>query len=87
MQIDWNSVLFPSLGIAEAIVRGSLMCLGLFLIMRFMARRQTGHFGRRIFSFSFVISSCFLATRAGSIASSPNEVSSHSAKRRSTWSR
>jgi uncharacterized membrane protein YcaP (DUF421 family) len=45
MQIDWNSVLFPSLGIAEVIVRGSLMYLGLFLIMRFMARRQAGHFG------------------------------------------
>ena len=45
MQIDWNSVLVPSLGIAEVIVRGSLMYLGLFLIMRFMARRQAGHFG------------------------------------------
>ena len=45
MQIDWNGVLFPSLGIAEVIVRGSLMYVGLFLIMRFMARRQAGHFG------------------------------------------
>lgn len=45
MQIDWNSVLLPSLGIAEIIVRGSLMYLGLFVILRFMARRQAGHLG------------------------------------------
>jgi uncharacterized membrane protein YcaP (DUF421 family) len=45
MQIDWNSVFLPSLGIAEIIVRGTLMYLGLFVILRFMARRQSGHFG------------------------------------------
>jgi uncharacterized membrane protein YcaP (DUF421 family) len=45
MQIDWNSVFFPSLGIAEIVVRGTLMYLGLFMILRFMARRQAGHFG------------------------------------------
>lgn len=45
MQIDWNSIFIPSLGIAEIVVRGTLMYLGLFLILRFMARRQAGHFG------------------------------------------
>jgi uncharacterized membrane protein YcaP (DUF421 family) len=45
MQIDWNSVFIPSLGIAEIVVRGTLMYLGLFVIMRLMARRQAGHFG------------------------------------------
>jgi uncharacterized membrane protein YcaP (DUF421 family) len=45
MLIDWNSVFLPSLGIAEIIVRGTLMYLGLFIILRFMARRQAGHFG------------------------------------------
>ncbi len=45
MQIDWNGVFVPSLGIAEIVVRGTLMYLGLFLILRFMARRQAGHFG------------------------------------------
>ena len=44
MHIDWNSVLIPSLGIAEVVVRGSII-LGLFVIMRFMARRQAGQFG------------------------------------------
>lgn len=45
MQIDWTSVFLPSLGLAEIVVRGSLMYLGLFIILRFMARRQTGHLG------------------------------------------
>jgi uncharacterized membrane protein YcaP (DUF421 family) len=45
MQIDWNTVFFPSLGIAEIVLRGTLMYLGLFTILRFMARRQAGHFG------------------------------------------
>ena len=45
MQIDWNGVFLPSLGIAEIVVRGSVMYLGLFVILRFMARRQAGHFG------------------------------------------
>jgi uncharacterized membrane protein YcaP (DUF421 family) len=31
--------------IAEIVVRGTLMYLGLFVILRFMARRQAGHFG------------------------------------------
>jgi uncharacterized membrane protein YcaP (DUF421 family) len=45
MQIDWNSVFLPSLGIAEMIARGTLMYLGLFMVLRFMARRHAGHFG------------------------------------------
>jgi uncharacterized membrane protein YcaP (DUF421 family) len=43
--VDWNSVFVPAIGLAEIVVRGSLMYLGLFMIMRFMARRQAGHFG------------------------------------------
>jgi uncharacterized membrane protein YcaP (DUF421 family) len=45
MQINWSDVFLPSLGIAEIFVRGTLMYLGLFIILRFMARRQAGHFG------------------------------------------
>ena len=45
MQIDWNGIFFPSLGIAEIVLRGTLMYLGLFVILRFMARRQAGSFG------------------------------------------
>jgi uncharacterized membrane protein YcaP (DUF421 family) len=43
--VDWNSVFVPAIGLAEIVVRGSLMYLGLFMIMRFMGRRQAGHFG------------------------------------------
>src|SRR4051812_45214483 len=45
LSIDWNSVFVPAIGLGEIIVRGSLMYLGLFVILRVMARRQAGHFG------------------------------------------
>jgi uncharacterized membrane protein YcaP (DUF421 family) len=45
MSIDWNSVFVPTIGISEVVVRGSIMYLGLFVILRFMARRQAGQFG------------------------------------------
>lgn len=45
LSIDWNSVFVPAIGLAEIIVRGSLMYVGLFIILRVMARRQAGHFG------------------------------------------
>jgi uncharacterized membrane protein YcaP (DUF421 family) len=45
LAIDWNSVFVPSLGIAEVVLRGSIMYLALFAILRFIGRRQAGHFG------------------------------------------
>jgi uncharacterized membrane protein YcaP (DUF421 family) len=43
--IDWNSVFVPSIGLAEIVLRGTLMYLALFAILRFVGRRQAGHFG------------------------------------------
>lgn len=45
MNIDWASIFQPSLGIAEIIVRGTLVYLALFLIFRLVVRRQSGSFG------------------------------------------
>ena len=45
MSIDWHSVFVPSIGIAEIVLRGTLMYLALFAILRFVGRRQAGHFG------------------------------------------
>ncbi|WP_291855221.1 YetF domain-containing protein [Bradyrhizobium sp.] len=45
LTIDWNSVFVPAIGLAEIVVRGSLMYLGLFVILRLMGRRQAGQFG------------------------------------------
>jgi uncharacterized membrane protein YcaP (DUF421 family) len=45
MGIDWHSVFVPSLGIAEIVLRGTVMYLALFAILRFIGRRQAGHFG------------------------------------------
>lgn len=43
--IDGHSVLVPSIGVAEVVLRGSIMYLALFAILRFVGRRQAGHFG------------------------------------------
>ncbi len=45
MMVDWHSVFVPAIGIAEIVLRGSIMYLGLFGILRFIARRQAGSFG------------------------------------------
>lgn len=45
LSVNWNAVFVPAIGLAEIVVRGSLMYLGLFIILRFMARRQAGHIG------------------------------------------
>ena len=45
MAVDWTSVFVPTLNLGEIVVRGPIMYLGLFAILRFMARRQAGSFG------------------------------------------
>jgi uncharacterized membrane protein YcaP (DUF421 family) len=41
----WQSLIVPSLGIGEVMLRGTIMYLALFAIMRFLGRRQAGNFG------------------------------------------
>lgn len=45
MAIDWHAMFVPAMGLAEVVVRGTLMYIALFAILRFMARRQAGNFG------------------------------------------
>lgn len=45
MSIDWAQIFSPSLGLLEVFVRGTIMYLALFAILRFIARRQAGSFG------------------------------------------
>jgi uncharacterized membrane protein YcaP (DUF421 family) len=45
MSVDWHSVFLPTIGIAEIVLRGSIMYLGLFVVLRFMGRRQAGNVG------------------------------------------
>jgi uncharacterized membrane protein YcaP (DUF421 family) len=42
MSIDWNGVFVPAIGLGEIVLRGSIMYLGLFVVLRFMGRRQGG---------------------------------------------
>jgi uncharacterized membrane protein YcaP (DUF421 family) len=43
--VDWAAMFVPAIGLAEIVLRGSLMYLVLFAILRFLGRRQAGHFG------------------------------------------
>jgi uncharacterized membrane protein YcaP (DUF421 family) len=43
--VDWHAMFVPALGLLEVIVRGTIMYLSLFAILRFIGRRQAGHFG------------------------------------------
>src|SRR5262245_24085081 len=43
--IDWKSVLFPSVHSAELIIRGTVMYLGLLILLRVVLKRQPGQLG------------------------------------------
>jgi uncharacterized membrane protein YcaP (DUF421 family) len=45
MSVDWTSVFQPTIGLFEIVVRGTIMYLGLFAILRLVSRRQAGSFG------------------------------------------
>jgi uncharacterized membrane protein YcaP (DUF421 family) len=42
--IEWGELFIPTHSIAEILIRGSIMYLGIFLIMRFVMKRQAGSF-------------------------------------------
>jgi uncharacterized membrane protein YcaP (DUF421 family) len=44
-KVDWRSVFVPELGLLELVLRGTLMYLALFLILRFLGSRQSGKLG------------------------------------------
>ena len=44
-KVDWEAMFVPAMGLGEIVLRGTLMYLVLFAILRFMGRRQAGHFG------------------------------------------
>jgi uncharacterized membrane protein YcaP (DUF421 family) len=43
--IDWHSLFFPDIPVLEIILRGSVMYLVLFILLRIVLRRQTGTLG------------------------------------------
>jgi uncharacterized membrane protein YcaP (DUF421 family) len=45
LKVDWEAMFVPATGLIELMLRGSLMYLVLFGILRFLGRRQAGHFG------------------------------------------
>lgn len=43
MHIDWTTMLQPDLPLLEMFIRGSLMYLGLFIMLRVILKRQSGN--------------------------------------------
>lgn len=45
MNIDWKTMFLPDIPIIEIIVRGSIMYLALFILLRIILKRQSGTLG------------------------------------------
>lgn len=43
--INWQSIFVPSISVLELIIRGSLVYLALFSVLRFLPSRQLGTLG------------------------------------------
>jgi uncharacterized membrane protein YcaP (DUF421 family) len=43
--IDWQAIFVPSISVFELIIRGSLVYLALFTVLRFLPSRQLGTLG------------------------------------------
>lgn len=43
--IDWHAIFIPSISVAELFIRGSLVYLALFSVLRFLPSRQLGTLG------------------------------------------
>lgn len=43
--INWQSIFVPSISVLELIIRGSLVYLALFSVLRFLPSRQIGTLG------------------------------------------
>jgi uncharacterized membrane protein YcaP (DUF421 family) len=44
-QMDWQALLIPKHSVFEMVLRGTIMYVALFIILRFVARRQFGQLG------------------------------------------
>ena len=44
-QVDWGEIFVPTHSLTEMVVRGTLMFLALFVILRFVMKRQAGSLG------------------------------------------
>ncbi len=45
MDVDWEKMFVPQESLLELVIRGTLMYLGLFLVLRFLGKRHVGSLG------------------------------------------
>src|SRR6185295_13388597 len=44
-QLDWKAIFLPDVSVVEIILRGSVMYLSIFVLLRIVLKRQTGTLG------------------------------------------
>jgi len=44
-QLDWKAIFLPDVSVVEIVVRGSVMYLSIFVLLRIVLKRQTGTLG------------------------------------------
>ena len=45
MNIDWKAIFLPDIPLIEIVLRGSIMYLSLFILLRIILKRQSGTLG------------------------------------------
>ena len=69
--IDWQHMWLPSIALAELILRGSLIYLGIFALMRFVLKREGGAIGLPDLLMTVLIADAAQNARRPNITPSP----------------
>ena len=72
--MDWNSIFIPQTSILEMILRGSIMYLSIFALLRIIPRRQTGTIGVSDLLFVTLLADASQNALAGEYRSIPDGI-------------
>lgn len=73
-RIDWQSIFVPDTSVLETVLRGSLMYLAIFVLLRIVLKRQTGTLGMTDLLLITLLADASQNAMAGSYKSVPNGV-------------
>src|SRR5215216_7891079 len=72
--MDWNSIFLPDIPLLEIILRGSVMYIALFILLRIVLKRQTGSLGMTDLLLITLIADASQNAMAGEYKSIPDGV-------------
>lgn len=72
--MDWKSIFLPDVSLLEVIVRGSVMYISIFILLRLILKRQTGTLGMSDLLFITLLSDASQNAMAGEYRSIPDGV-------------